>query len=193
MFVDSKEIKEYEMLRQEILQYMEEYQSIRNMMYIVTFTILVICLTGDNAQKYTFLIPLVVILPSYLAYFSYKEGVIIDATYLMVFYETNPEIPFKWETRIRKLRKDKMIKTKTGSHKLSYIICALSCVILYFAHIDTLNYIDIAVGLLSGIVCFCVFVKNNNIDDVVFINKWKKIKQMEERNASDNLILQKDD
>ncbi|MCM1172029.1 MAG: hypothetical protein NC393_07865 [Clostridium sp.] len=189
----SKEIKEYEMLRQEILQYMEEYQSIRNMMYIVTFTILVICLTGDNVQKYTFLIPLVVILPSYLAYFSYKEGVIIDATYLMVFYETNPEIPFKWETRIRKLREDKMIKTKTGSHKLSYIICALLCVILYLAHIDTGNYIDIVVGLISCIVCFCFFVENNNIDDAVFINKWKEIKQMEERNTSNNLMRQKDD
>lgn len=193
MFVDQKEIKEYEMLRQEILQYMEEYQAIRNMMYIVTFTVLVICLTGDNTQKYAFLIPLVVILPSYLAYFSYKEGVIIDATYLMVFYETNPEIPFKWETRIRKLRADKLLKTKTGSHKLSYIICALACVILYFIHIDITNYVDISVGLISCIVCFCTFIKNNTIDDTVFINKWKEIKQMEETKASNKVKCCKDD
>ena len=32
--------KEYEMLRTEILQYMEEYQSVRNMMYIATAAIL---------------------------------------------------------------------------------------------------------------------------------------------------------
>lgn len=185
-FMAQKEIKEYEMLRQEILQYMEEYQAIRNMMYIVTFTVLVICLTGDNTQKYAFLIPLVVILPSYLAYFSYKEGVIIDATYLLVFYEAEPEIPFKWETRIRRLRKDKKIKTKTGSHKLSYLICALTCMVLYFIHIDVANYIDIMMGLISCIICFFVFAKNNDIDEEVFIRKWKEIKKMEEEKICNN-------
>lgn len=32
--------KEYEMLRTEILQYLEEYQSVRNMMYLATAAIL---------------------------------------------------------------------------------------------------------------------------------------------------------
>ena len=32
--------KEYEMLRTEILQYMEEYQTVRNMMYVATVSIL---------------------------------------------------------------------------------------------------------------------------------------------------------
>lgn len=34
----SDRTKEYDMLRQEILQYLEEYQSVRNMMYLVTVT-----------------------------------------------------------------------------------------------------------------------------------------------------------
>lgn len=36
----SNKVSEYEMLREEILQYLEEYQSVRNMMYAITVTIL---------------------------------------------------------------------------------------------------------------------------------------------------------
>ena len=66
--------KEYEMLRTEILQYMEEYQSVRNMMYLATAAIL-----GLNSvmfqNYYLFLLPLVVILPSYMVSYNYWKSV----------------------------------------------------------------------------------------------------------------------
>lgn len=58
--------KEYEMLRQEILQYLEEYQSVRNMMYLITVTVLGFGLNAEDVSAYFFLLPLVVIIPSYL-------------------------------------------------------------------------------------------------------------------------------
>ena len=60
--------KEYDMLRQEILQYLAEYQNVRNMMYIITATILGFGLTNANAVEYVYLLPLVVIVPSFLVY-----------------------------------------------------------------------------------------------------------------------------
>ena len=59
--------KEYEMLRTEILQYMEEYQTVRNMMYVATVSIL--GLNGALWENYyVFLLPLIVIIPSYIVF-----------------------------------------------------------------------------------------------------------------------------
>lgn len=47
--------KEYELYRQEVLRYLEEFQTIRNMMYAITSVILVICLKGENTESYSYL------------------------------------------------------------------------------------------------------------------------------------------
>lgn len=60
-------LKEYEMLRDEILQYLEEYQNLRNMMYIIAVTILGFGLANDNAVEYVYLLPLVVISVCFLS------------------------------------------------------------------------------------------------------------------------------
>ena len=77
--------KEYEMLRAEILQYMEEYQTVRNMMYVVTATILSIT-SGLWKNYYLFLLPLVVILPGYIIYFKYMKSVLVASIYMQFFW-----------------------------------------------------------------------------------------------------------
>lgn len=79
--------KEYEFMRAEILQYMEEYQTVRNMMYVVTGTIL--GLTGSLWENYyLFLLPLVVILPSYIIYYICWGNVSRASGYIQVFLES---------------------------------------------------------------------------------------------------------
>lgn len=88
-------LKEYEILRQEILQYLGEYQNVRNMMYIITATILGFGLTNENAVEYVYLLPLVVIIPSLFVYSDYRRGIVRVAMYLKVFCEESKDFPIK--------------------------------------------------------------------------------------------------
>lgn len=89
--------KEYELLRVEILQYLEEYQTVRNMMYVAVASIL-----GFNSalwnKYYLFLLPLVVILPSYNIFHNYYRCVVCASTYIQTFLESDPD-GMRWETR----------------------------------------------------------------------------------------------
>lgn len=93
--------KEYEMLRAEISQYLEEYQSVRNMMYLSTAAIL-----GVNSvmfqNYYLFLLPLVVILPSYIIFYNYWKSVSCASTYIQVFLDNEDvQVIYHWELRHR--------------------------------------------------------------------------------------------
>lgn len=58
---------EYNILRAEILQYMEEYQNLRNMMYVGTAALLGIN-TAASLNVYLFLLPQIIIIPSYILF-----------------------------------------------------------------------------------------------------------------------------
>ena len=76
---------EISLLFGEIRQYLEEYQNVRNMMYVITVGIW--ALSGTVLDNYRlFLLPLVVILPSYMIFYDYWKCVLRDSTYLRVFY-----------------------------------------------------------------------------------------------------------
>lgn len=168
---------EYELLRQEILQYLEEFQSIRNMMYMITSAILTICLKGENTEPYAYLIPLLVILPSYLVYFDYWKDIIRDTTYLLVFYERNLNFPIKWESRLRYLNASHTVER--NYHKTPYVTCAMICLILYFFHIDMKQKLRFAVGAIAVIITACIFTTHSSIDEKAFIRKWENIKANE--------------
>lgn len=76
---------EISLLFGEVRQYLEEYQNVRNMMYVITVGIW--ALSGTVLDNYRlFLLPLVVILPSYMIFYDYWQCVLRDSTYLRVFY-----------------------------------------------------------------------------------------------------------
>lgn len=133
--------KEYEMVRTEILQYLEEYQSVRNMMYLATATIL-----GVNSimfqNYYLFLLPLIVILPSYIIFYNYWRSVTCASTYIQVFLDDEAiQTTYHWEIRHRyfgyidndKKRQtgDKLRGLDMHSHQIPYLICSGLCVTLY--------------------------------------------------------------
>lgn len=176
-------LKEYEMLRQEILQYLEEYQNLRNMMYIITVTLLGFCLTGENTIVYAFLLPLVVTLPSLIISYDYWKCVVKAATYLRVFHEKDVDYPCHWETRHNNFNKIYNFTSKSDYQELPYALCSCVCVLLYFLNIDYSKcfVIEIVVGILAVMVTVFVFVKYRNVNVEKFIDAWGKIKENEER------------
>lgn len=134
--------KEYEMLRTEILQYMEEYQSVRNMMYIATAAIL-----GMNSAMfqnyYLFLLPLIVILPSYIVFYNYWKAVSCASAYIQVFLEDEYiQATYHWELRHRYFSRlheedkiqaeDKLRGLDMHIQQLPYLVCGCLCMALYW-------------------------------------------------------------
>ncbi len=148
--------KEYEIVRTEILQYVEEYQTIRNMMYVFTASILGIN-SGVWNNCYIFLLPLIVILPSYLLFYDYWWDVVCASTYIRVFLDGDtddenqrPDL-FHWEARHARFREKLRIQQRKSkgklitritlgnmlSQKISYITCDMLCIILFFINART--------------------------------------------------------
>ena len=191
---ESASEEEYQMLRTEILQYMEEYQSVRNMMYLVTVAIL--ALNGIQLQnQYLFLLPLAVILPSYLVYFDYYDAVLRAATYLQVFYEGNTDAIFHWETRSAELSTEiKLRKYPSGGsrQRICYYACALMCFACYIgdAMSSWLTYMEdgkgnilslvfvIVIGLMALFLSILVFAEfgSSDKDRMNFLTAWEKVK-----------------
>lgn len=145
--VDSEEsssFKEYEMMRTEILQYLEEYQSVRNMMYLATATILSVN-SFMFQSYYLFLLPLIIIFPSYMIFYNYWKSVSCASTYIQVFLEDDAvQRTYHWELRLRyfsELQKsnqmgagDKLRNLDMHSHQIPYLLCTYLCLALYWIH-----------------------------------------------------------
>lgn len=175
--------KEYEILRQEILQYLEEYQNLRNMMYIITVTLLGFCLTGENTIVYAFLLPLVVTLPSHIISYDYWKCVVKAATYLRVFHEKDVDYPCHWETRHSNFNKIYNFTSKSDYQELPYALCSCVCVFLYFLKIDYFEHciVEIIVGIAAVIISVFVFVKYRGVNDEKYIEAWEQVKKDEEK------------
>lgn len=159
--------KEYEFLRTEILQYMEEYQTVRNMMYGVTGTILSINSAVWN-NAYLFILPFVVILPSYIIFYDYWKSVSVASLYMQVFLEpegvkkeskdpgsdnavstTDKEL-YRWEGRHRRfgdLYDEQYLYGLKGwvlrhAQRLLYYVCALACLLLFAVKAGVFSLID---------------------------------------------------
>lgn len=176
-------LKEYEMLRQEILQYLEEYQNVRNMMYVITVTLLGFCLTGEKTIVYAFLLPLVVTIPSYIISYDYWKCVTKAATYLRVFHEKDVKYPCHWETRHNNFNKIYNFSSKSDYQELPYMICSCVCIFLYFVNVDYSKcYIfEINAGIVAIIIVIFVFIKYRGIDADKYMDAWEKIKKDEEK------------
>lgn len=176
-------LKEYEMLRNEILQYLEEYQNVRNMMYIITVTLLGFCLTGENTIVYAFLLPLVVTLPSHIISYDYWKCVVKAATYLRVFHEKDVDYPCHWETRHNNFNKIYNFTSKSDYQELPYALCSCACLLLYFLNIDYTKYCisEIIIGIASVTITIFVFIKYRAVNTEKYMNAWEQVKKDEER------------
>lgn len=140
----SDSFKEYEMMRTEILQYLEEYQSVRNMMYVATAAILGV--NGLMFQNYyLFLLPLIVILPSYIIFYNYWKSVSCASIYIQVFLDDDDvQTTYRWELRHRYFSElhardnirvsDRLRGLDMHCHQISYLLCSCLCMVLYMVN-----------------------------------------------------------
>lgn len=174
--------KEYLMMRQEILQYIEEYQSVRHMMYFVTATAIGLK-EVLQMPAYIFLLPLVIIIPSYIIAIDYWKCVVRAATYLMVFHEKELDGQFRWETRHYMLGDPKDTQS-FNVQLIPYYACATLCFILYFVNIDRTNYLMVGIGiafLSIYILCILLFRCIGCVSAEKFIKEWKDVKRKEKK------------
>ncbi len=148
-------------------------------MYVVTVTVLGICLSKEEVNVYFYLLPLVVVLPSYLVAFDYWRDVVIAATYIMVFHESKEDFPIKWETRHKKYRKYFATIHKVNFQIISYYVCAGACLILYFGNLKANNTMQIFWGAVVLIVTLMIFTIWGKIKYETYIEKWNELKQNE--------------
>lgn len=177
--LDPPNTGEYKFLRTEILQYLEEYQTVRNMMYCVTAAVLGI--NGNTSgSPYIFLLPLLVILPSYIIFYDYWRDIVRAAKYLEIFYEGERQFPYHWETRLGKFSHKCKTKRIIGvrAQQLPFIVCGIVCIVIFFCcngifmidgneisiHLDTLEErIPLYVGLTSLIISVLVYYRYFNV------------------------------
>lgn len=205
--------EEYLFLRQEILQYLNNYQSVRDMMYGSTLSCLGLGLFFEDAiaigAQYLFLLPLVVIVPSFLVAVNYWKCVMVDACYLRVFYEEPPDgkdvpkgarVNFRWETRHAELFRQKPeLDDKVNVQHIPYVVCTLACLGLFWW--ETLAPIisgilvqtaggeangvladgpSVLMGTIVTLLCLLIFLRHRKLDTQVILDKWRDMKKAEQ-------------
>ena len=95
---DPARMEEYKMLREEIVNYMDKQQSLRNMIY-VAMAACIAFVFSDDIPFICMLLPLLFLLPAYACACNYWICVRKASAYLVVFHECYVDCPFHWETR----------------------------------------------------------------------------------------------
>lgn len=198
---------EYNILRAEILQYMEEYQTLRNMMYVGTVGLLGIN-TANTFSIYLFLLPLAIILPSYILFYDYWKSVSVASLYMRVFLEGAVEQEnmslHMWETRHNKfgkfLKKDFVeigvkpwhILRWSGMnyHHIPYFVCTILCFVLYGVGIATAEQSEgsicfsVVLGTVLAVLSLAVFIVFRKPDLATIEKTWQALKAREEATSA---------
>lgn len=146
---DPSWLDEYKMMRDELVNYMEKLQSVRNMMYLTLGAIFAFS-TTLNLPFFCALLPLLFVVPAYLTAVDYWICVRKASAYLVVFHESYEDCPIHWESRHNMLKKMKKKKenfkkstVKNVALQLSsYYACAIITIIVYALRL--INYINIS-------------------------------------------------
>lgn len=178
---------EYQLIRAEILQYLNNYQAVRNRMYVVTLSCLGLSLGNNIGNPYLYLLPLIVILPSFLAAANFWKCVVIDSAYLRVFHEDRGS-GFHWETRHDRLfQQEPWLEDKINIQHLPYLVCSLVSLLMFWqkAKAGTAVYKNAGwAGVLAAGVCIATFAMNWKIDKERITRGWQKLAEREEEEES---------
>lgn len=177
--------EEYQHIRTEILQYLNNYQAVRNMMYVSTLTCSGLAIGNDITNPYLYLLPpysdSAVLFNSY----EFWERVAIDSTYLRVFHEQEYN-SFKWETRHMNLYKytPKLI-TKINVQHFPYLACSVATLGLFWYF--TYKTQDVPTYIFGGIIsllCIILYAVKHKVDSAYIMDGWEKVKKAEKSNSN---------
>lgn len=130
--------EEYKMMREELMNYMEKLQTVRNMMYVTIGAVFTFSISKD-LPFFCILMPLFFILPAYMIAVNYWICVRKASAYLVVFHESYKDCPIHWESRHNILKRlsnkkenfNKSILKNVPSQLISYYSCAIITMLVY--------------------------------------------------------------
>lgn len=126
---------EYLMLREEIIFHMSKTHDLRNMMYVSSVAILAFIYSADNKSGLLYLMPLCVVIPSYIDMLRHAESIRIISTYLKVFLEGEN---FNWETKFEEFSKIASVREKrVYMVDYSYYFMSVLCFVISYLNIAT--------------------------------------------------------
>lgn len=139
-------LNEYKMMREELVNYMEKLQTVRNMMYITIGAVFTLSISKE-LPFFCALLPLLFILPAYTTAVDYWVCVRKASAYLVVFHESYEDCPIHWESRhgmLKKIRKRKNFKKSIFRNiplqLTSYYTCSATTIIIYILRLY--KYVD---------------------------------------------------
>ncbi len=175
---------EYLMLRNEMLKDYDIIQNSRYLLYVAVASILSFSISQN--EPLLFLIPYVVIIPTYLLSIDYTLDMYRICTYLMVFLESGE---FNWENRQYKFNYaiDKKIPRRYNFFHFPFISSSFACTLLFFLFVDypidlktvSLKFIiEIIVSVLLIIIVLFIFIKYINMPKFQkkYIEAWQEVK-----------------
>ncbi len=194
--MNDMEYNEYQMLRNENMEYLRKKDEVRK--FTITTTITVLTLAGSEIWKDTailYLLPLIVIILGIINTISMEKRIKEIIAYRIVFLE-NGEKDIRWTRAITKYNKayGKKIKLVEILQKFDYAILAMLCLVLYVNKFGD-NIIKTLTGglyfkpliLLSGVlmllfiyVLYLSMIRNrlaSNEEFKEYVQNWKKIKK----------------
>lgn len=173
------ESEEYKIIREEIMFYLDKNQAVRNMMYATTAAFIGFIANASQQSAFLYLLPLIIIIPSFIVSQDYLDNIYRAATYLKVFYEDDNKTDFRWETRIRKFNN----ATKRGIkvHRFPYECTTIACIILYLVNDINTMLLKVTVTSICFIICMFIFVLYREINEIDYIDEWKRVKKEENK------------
>lgn len=182
--VGRKMQNEYIILRDEILKQYDIIQNSRYLLYVTVATILTFSLS--KSEPLLFLIPYIVIIPTYLISVDYTLDSYRICTYLMVFLEDED---FHWENRQYNFNYiiNKGLPKRENFFHVPFILSSLMCSILFYAFVDypddfyAITYkfvIKMFIAIIPLLIVILIFIKYKDLGIVQqkYIDVWKKIK-----------------
>ncbi len=180
--------KEYELLRNEILNRFNQISQTTSILYTATTALLTYALSKN--EFYFCLIPCIIIVSLHLLNQRKQRGICKISAYMIVFLEGKD---FNWETRQNAFEMTKGRPSKSNKLRGSltpYYYLALLCSLLSIIKIligtssEIEKIICIAFVLIWTLIIMTimiVYAVDYDATRVLYINKWKDIKKDEER------------
>lgn len=175
---------EYLMLRNEILKDYDIIQNSRYILYVVVATILSFSISRD--EPLLFLIPYIVIIPTYLVSIDYTLDMYRISTYLMVFLEHGE---FNWENHQYKFNYviSKKIPRRFKFFHFPFLSASIACTLLFALRVKyPVNLKSISIEFcLEEIIAFVlllivifIYYKYKNMPKYQkeYINAWHEVK-----------------
>lgn len=184
-------IEEYKILREEILHISNKRHQTITMLYSGVAAIIAFAVTVNEPLLY--LIPFVVIIPTYSMVITQSNDIRKVGAYLRIFHES-PDSEFMWETWVSKFNKCCEMKRWQNSFMLPFVLLSVLALALFAVRFDWKNIGSVSSVLTCVLAILCagiiIFLRihQRDIDNLGndYACEWQKLKMSEDEKFENN-------